>query len=103
MSNDDNDGISEDEFRTVLAYSALSYAKQVKVVNDGLVSVLNNECAITAKSEDEHELAKDAYMATKEAYEALNDLSQSLDETDDDEQSVAAQFNPAADDGGEEQ
>lgn len=90
MSND----IPEDEFRTVLAYSALSYAKQVKVVNDGLVSVLNNEAAIETKSDEEHELAKDAYMATKEAFEALNDLSVSLDSTKEDEMSVAEQFNP---------
>lgn len=86
--------IPEDDVRTMLAFSALNFAKQIKVSNDGLVSVLNNSVAQDLKSEEEHELARQAYLDTKSAFESLNELSQSFDESDEDERSVAEMFNP---------
>lgn len=101
MSNDNS--IPEDEYRTTLAYSSQSISKQIKVANDALVSVLNNEKALEAKSEDEHELAKQAYRDTKSAVEALYELTESLDESSDEELSVAEQFNPTVQEGGDDE
>lgn len=87
--SDTNDDIDYDDFRTALSFNSLNYAKQLKVINDGLVSVLNNEEALRVKTDDEHAMAKEVYLDTKSAVETLDELSRSLDETDDDEQSVA--------------
>lgn len=100
MSNDDND-IDRDDVRTVLAFSAQEIAKGMKVQNDALVSVLNNEVAIELKSDDEHQLAMEAYLDTKSAIESLYELTDSLDESDEDEPSVAEQWEPS--NSGEEQ
>lgn len=86
--------IDNDEVRTILALYSQNCAKQIKVANDGLVSVLNNEMSQEVKDDSEHQLAQDAYLQTKEAVETLVELSDSLDETNEDEPSVAERFNP---------
>ena len=100
MSNDND--ISEEDFRIALAFASQNISKQIKVGNDALVSVLNNDVARKAKTSDEHELAKQAYQDTQSAVESLYELTESLDESEEDEMSVAAQFNPTVQEGDSE-